>query len=200
MTSLIAELRRRHVFKVAVAYAIVGWLLIEVAATILPIFEAPNWIVQVFAFFVILGFPLALVFSWAYDLTPEGLERTGSVADSADTPAPGGSIFNYVIIGLLVAAVSFMFVDNYVLDAPRPPFAGAEVDSSSLGPTLNEPPALGAVQPAPGIADETDRNVQPNSAAIVEEVNGDVVTQLEEIREIERIGELESAADIAVAL
>jgi hypothetical protein len=91
MTSLIEELRRRHVFKVAVAYAIVGWLLIEVAATMLPIFETPNWIVQVFAFFVILGFPLALVFSWAYDLTPEGLERTGSVADSAGASAPGGS-------------------------------------------------------------------------------------------------------------
>ncbi len=76
MTSFFGELRRRNVVKVAVAYAIVGWLLIEVSTTVLPVFEAPDWIVQVFTFFVILGFPLALILSWAYDLTPQGVERT----------------------------------------------------------------------------------------------------------------------------
>ncbi len=61
MTSFFGELRRRNVVKVAVAYAIVGWILVEVSSTVLPIFEAPDWIVQVFTFFVILGFPLCTI-------------------------------------------------------------------------------------------------------------------------------------------
>ncbi|MEE8250183.1 MAG: hypothetical protein V3R24_00450, partial [Gemmatimonadales bacterium] len=61
--SFFGELRRRNVVRVAVAYAIVGWILVEVSATVLPIFEAPDWIVQVLTFFVILGFPLALILS-----------------------------------------------------------------------------------------------------------------------------------------
>ena len=61
MASVRGELKRRDVVKVAVAYAIVGWLLIEVSTTVLPLFEAPDWIAQVFAFFVILGFPLCTI-------------------------------------------------------------------------------------------------------------------------------------------
>ena len=61
--SFVGEIRRRKVFQVAVAYAVVAWILVEVAATILPIFEAPDWTVQVFTVFIILGFPVALVLS-----------------------------------------------------------------------------------------------------------------------------------------
>ncbi len=73
--SFIAELKRRNVFRVGVAYAIVGWLLIEVASVVLPTFEAPEWIMKAFAFLVILGFPLTLVIAWAFELTPEGIKR-----------------------------------------------------------------------------------------------------------------------------
>ena len=75
MASVWAELRRRNVVKVAVAYAIVGWLLVEVASVVLPTFKAPEWIMQVFTFLVIVGFPIALIFAWAFELTPEGIKR-----------------------------------------------------------------------------------------------------------------------------
>jgi hypothetical protein len=65
--SLIAELKRRNVFRVGVAYAIVAWLLVEVASVVLPTFEAPDWVMKVFTFLVILGFPLVLIFAWAFD-------------------------------------------------------------------------------------------------------------------------------------
>jgi hypothetical protein len=71
--SLIAELRRRNVFRVGVAYAIVAWLLVKVASVVLPTFKAPEWVMQVFTFLVILGFPLTLVIAWAFELTPQGL-------------------------------------------------------------------------------------------------------------------------------
>jgi adenylate cyclase len=70
--SLIAELKRRNVFRVGVAYAIVAWLLVEVASVVLPTFDAPEWVLQVCTFLVIFGFPLALIFAWAFELTPEG--------------------------------------------------------------------------------------------------------------------------------
>ena len=77
--SLIAELKRRNVFRVGVAYAIVGWLLVEVASVLLPTFEAPDWVMKAFSSLVILGFPLALIFAWAFELTPEGIKRESAV-------------------------------------------------------------------------------------------------------------------------
>ena len=66
--SFIAELKRRNVFRVGAAYAIVGWLLVEVASVLLPTFEAPGWVMKAFASLVILGLPLALILAWAFEL------------------------------------------------------------------------------------------------------------------------------------
>ena len=71
--SFFGELRRRNVVKVAVAYAIVGWLLIEVSSVMGPALNLPGWATSLVAFFIILGFPLALILSWAYELTPDGM-------------------------------------------------------------------------------------------------------------------------------
>src|SRR5947208_12105677 len=71
-----AELKRRNVYKVAVAYMIVAWLLIQGASIFFPTFEAPSWVMKVFIAIVVLGFPAALILAWAFDLTPEGLKRT----------------------------------------------------------------------------------------------------------------------------
>src|SRR5436853_1979894 len=82
-----AELRRRNVYKVAVAYMIVAWLLIQGASIFFPTFEAPSWVMKVFIAIVVLGFPAALILAWAFDLTPEGLKRT-KAADLADRALP----------------------------------------------------------------------------------------------------------------
>jgi len=74
-TNFFAELKRRNVYKVAIAYAIVAWLLMQVASQIFPFFEIPNWAVRLVVLLLILGFPIALVLAWAFELTPEGLKR-----------------------------------------------------------------------------------------------------------------------------
>src|SRR5881392_1612080 len=74
-----AELKRRNVYKVAVAYAVVGWLVIQISSTVLPTFHAPEWVVQTLIVLVALGFPIALVIAWAFELTPEGLKRAEDV-------------------------------------------------------------------------------------------------------------------------
>src|SRR5947199_2477339 len=74
-----AELKRRNVYKVAVAYAVVAWLLIQAASILFPTYEAPAWVMKVFVAIVALGFPIALVIAWAFEMTPEGMKRTEDV-------------------------------------------------------------------------------------------------------------------------
>ncbi len=137
MASVWEELKRRNVVKVAVAYAIVGWLLVQIAATFLPIFEAPAWILQVFTFFVILGFPLALILSWAYELTPQGIKRTKRVPLSESIRRISGRKLDFAIIGALVLALGFVVVDSYLLDTPDAA-GGALVDPASLEAATSE--------------------------------------------------------------
>ncbi len=97
--SFFAELKRRNVYKVAVAYAVVAWLLIQVATQVFPFFEIPNWAVRLVVLLLILGFPIALVLAWAFELTPEGIKR-------ADEVAPGESITRHTgrkLVGITVA-------------------------------------------------------------------------------------------------
>src|SRR5205085_962009 len=94
-----SELKRRNVYKVAVAYAIVSWLLIQIATQVFPFFEIPNWTVRLVVLLLILGFPVALVLAWAFEITPEGIKR-------ADEVAPGQSISHNTgrkLIGISVA-------------------------------------------------------------------------------------------------
>ena len=109
------ELKRRNVVKVGAAYAIVAWLLIQVADVVLPTFDAPRWVLQTVTFLLMLGLPVALILAWAYEVTPDGIKPSAKV-DAAESIAHlTGQKLNYAVIGLLVFAVGFMFVDNYVL-------------------------------------------------------------------------------------
>jgi TolB-like protein/tetratricopeptide (TPR) repeat protein len=115
--SLLEELKRRSVFRVAAMYAVVGWLVVEIASTVLPTFHAPEWILQVLTFLVILGFPLALVLAWAFELTPEGLKRDEDV-DRAQAAGRTRRGLDIAIVTLLAAAVVFFSLDRFVWDDP----------------------------------------------------------------------------------
>ena len=88
MGNLLQELKRRKVFRAAAVYAVVAWLLIQVAGEILPTFDAPQWVNQTIILVLILGFPLALVLAWAFEMTPEGIK-----ADAVAQPAQPGASF-----------------------------------------------------------------------------------------------------------
>src|SRR5207237_9430440 len=77
--TFLTELKRRKVYRVAVAYAIVAWLLIQAASILFPTFEAPPWVMKVFVTAIILGFPVALIVAWEFELTPEGIRRSEGV-------------------------------------------------------------------------------------------------------------------------
>ncbi|TMP91368.1 MAG: hypothetical protein E6L06_05375, partial [Verrucomicrobia bacterium] len=96
--TFLTELKRRKVYRVAVAYAIVAWLLIQAASILFPTFEAPPWVMKVFVTAVILGFPVALILAWAFELTPEGLRRSEEVAPRESKTRKPGSKWTAVIV------------------------------------------------------------------------------------------------------
>src|SRR6184192_4662210 len=106
-----AELKRRNVYKVAAAYAVVAWLLMQVASQIFPFFEIPNWVVRLVVLLLIIGFPIALIIAWAFETTPEGIKRT-EVADAARQRSRGGAWIYIVLIGVALS-VGLFFVGRY---------------------------------------------------------------------------------------
>ena len=106
-----AELKRRNVYKVAVAYLVVAWLLIQVATQTFPFFEIPNWVVRTVILLLGLGFPVALVLAWAFDLTPEGLQRTDS-EEKQPARAAGRAWIYIAVVGALLSLALF-FAGRY---------------------------------------------------------------------------------------
>src|SRR5437764_2371387 len=106
------ELKRRNVYKVAVAYAVVGWLVIQVSSTVLPTFHAPEWVMQTLMVLAALGFLIALVIAWAFELTPEGLKRTEDVdlARQAGTKSHG---WIYIVIVGAAFSIRLFFIGRY---------------------------------------------------------------------------------------
>ena len=105
-----AELKRRNVYKVAVAYAVVAWLLIQAASILFPTFEAPPWVMKVFVAVILLGFPVALIFSWAFEITPEGIKREEDVSPGDSiTHHTGRKIVALTIVAAVIAAGLFAF-------------------------------------------------------------------------------------------
>ena len=102
------ELKRRKVYRVAVAYAIVAWLLIQATSILFPTFEAPSWVMKVFVTAVILGFPVALILAWAFDLTPEGLKRSDEVPQTQAIASKAGKKWTAIIVAAAVLAASLL--------------------------------------------------------------------------------------------
>jgi adenylate cyclase len=127
MASIWIELKRRNVVKVAIAYAIVGWLLIEISSVLLPAFEAPDWILRVIILLVGIGFVLALILSWAFELTSQGVVRTEDVPESESVTKVTGQKLNTVIIAALVLVLGLVVVDSYVLDEPEQEIVARDV-------------------------------------------------------------------------
>jgi TolB-like protein len=101
-----AELKRRNVYKAAIAYAVVAWLLLQAASILFPTFEAPPWVMKVFVAVIVLGFPVALVFAWAFELTPEGLKRTEDVDLNKSITRGTGRKLDFLIIGVLLLVIA----------------------------------------------------------------------------------------------
>lgn len=113
MRDLLSELKRRNVFRVAIAYAVAGWVLMQIAATVLPIFETPPWILKVITFVIILGLPIALILAWAYELTNEGVKREAEVDRSKSITKQTGNKLDRGIIVFLLIGIMWLVFDRF---------------------------------------------------------------------------------------
>src|SRR5947208_1017600 len=107
-----AELKRRNVYKVAVAYAVIGWLLVQVATQVFPFLEIPNWAIRLIIALVAIGFPIALVIAWAFEATPEGIKRTEDV-DLVGERVPKKRAWIYVVVIGAAISIALFFLGRY---------------------------------------------------------------------------------------
>ena len=158
--SFFAELKRRNVYKVAVAYAVVGWLLIQVTTQVFPIFEIPNWALRLIVLAIIIGFPIALVIAWAFELTPEGIKRTEDADLATEKRSKSYAWIYVVIVGAVLSIGLFLLGRNMVStnSAARPTDTAARSSipqkSIAVLPFENLSDDKGAAYFADGIQDE----------------------------------------------
>jgi TolB-like protein len=118
MASLLSELKRRNVFKVGVAYLVVGWIVVQVTSTVQPALKLPEFTLPLVIWLGVAGFPFALLFAWAFELTPEGLRRTEDVDAAQSVTSQTGARLNRLVIGLMALAIAFLVVDRIRTRSP----------------------------------------------------------------------------------
>jgi TolB-like protein/Flp pilus assembly protein TadD len=160
------ELKRRNVYKVAVAYAIVGWLIVQIATQVFPFFEVPNWTVRLVVLLIAIGFPIALIIAWAFELTPEGIKRTEDVGPT-QPHSRGGAWIYIAIIGAAVSLALF--------------FVGRYTALPSSEAKLNLPEKSIAVLPFDNLS------ADPDNAYFTEGVQEEILTRLAKIADLKVI-------------
>ncbi len=131
---LITELKRRNVFRVAIAYVVFAWVLAQVAGLAFESFGAPDWVPKSVLFLLVLGLPIAIFFAWAFELTPEGLKKESEVDRSQSITHKTGRKLDFVIIAVLVVAVGFLAYDKF--GSPTDPDLSTEVTVTTGTPSI----------------------------------------------------------------
>jgi len=186
--SFFKELKRRNVFKVAAAYTIVSWLLLQISDTLVPALHLPDWFHSGVAFVLILGFPLAMIFAWAYEITPEGLKKEKEVDKSQSNTQATGQKLNFTIIALLAAALGYLAWDKFVTNP------GSDVDVAQTAPAIEKTAVTGSSD-----ARKSDRKSiavipfqnrsanEENAAFFSDGVHDELLTNLSRIKELKVI-------------
>src|ERR671937_62872 len=162
-----AELQRRNVYRVAVAYGVVSWLLVQIATQVFPFFEIPNWATRLVVIVLLLGFPVALVFGWIYELTPEGIKRTGEVEPYESILRQTGRKLDFIVIAVLLVVIGLLLFNAF---------------RQSKAPQLASAPAKSiAVLPFENLSDD------PNNAFFTDGVQDEILTDLSKIADLKVI-------------
>jgi TolB-like protein/Tfp pilus assembly protein PilF len=166
-----SELKRRNVYKVAVAYAVVAWLLLQAASIFLPAFDAPSWVMKIFIIVVIFGFPVALIFSWAFEITPEGIKLESEIEPNQSVTRRTGRKIVAVTIALAVVAAGL-----FVYQLLR-----SQSDTSSSSATATIAHKSIAVLPFDNLSRD------PDNAYFCEGVQDEILTRLAKVADLKVI-------------
>jgi TolB-like protein len=113
ISNLISELKRRNVFKVAVAYGIAGWLIIQISDTVFPRIGLPDWTITFIIALVVIGLPIALIIAWAFELTPEGIQKSKDIVITDSVTNSTGKKLNGLIISVLSLLIVFLLIERF---------------------------------------------------------------------------------------
>ena len=164
--SLFAELKRRNVVRVGIAYAVIGWVLVQIAEFAFENFGAPDWVLKTFAVVLLLGLPLALFFAWAFEVTPEGIKREEDVDRSQSITSQTGRKLDFIIIGFLAIGLGYFFWESRLADEPasetavNAPLPG-EQRRKAIITAAREPPSI-AVLPFVNMSDDESQEYFAN--------------------------------------
>ncbi len=175
---IIGELRRRNVFRVAIAYVIVTWLLLQVVDILVPMLTLPEWVGRLILLLLIVGFPIALLFAWAFEMTPEGVKLEKNVDRSASITHVTGRKLDRTIIGVLVVALAAAIYVNFQDDPePVPATASTEQVSSDEVPDVTATPE----KPSIAVLPFANRSANQGDEFFVDGMHDDLLTQLAKI-------------------
>jgi TolB-like protein len=180
--TLIQELKRRNVFRVAIGYAVLAWLVAQVAELFLEAFGAPAWALKTLLLVLLLGFPLAVFFAWAFELTPEGLKKESEVDRSQSITMQTGRKLDRAIILVLVLALAYFAWDKFMARPGQPPGAVQRAEVSA-------PPAEAPAEPQPSLPTDKsiavlpfeNRSRQEEDEFFTSGIHDDLLTQLAQI-------------------
>src|SRR5207253_201616 len=180
MSNIFSELKRRNVYKVAAAYAVIGWLLVQGTTQVFLIFEIPNWASRLIVLAIIIGFPIALVIAWAFELTPQGLKRTEDVDLAAQGNRKSHAWIYIVIVGAAFS-IGLIFVGRYTARNT----AGAARTEASTGSSI--PQKSIAVLPFENLSDDK------GAAYFADGIQDEILTKLASIADLKVISRTSTA-------
>src|SRR6266566_2992375 len=171
-----AELKRRNVYKVAIAYVVAGWALAQGIAQVFPVFDIPNWVVRLIVLLIVIGFPIALILAWAFELTPQGIKRTETADAMPGTARQKKHTWIYVVVIAGLFSIGLFFLGRY---------SAFRVSSGEDG----RPPAAAGSLPQKSIAvlpfDNLSRD--PDNAFFAEGVQDEILTRLAKVADLKVI-------------
>ena len=164
--SFFGELKRRNVYKVAVAYIVAGWALSQGIAQVFPVFDVPNWVVRLIVFLIVIGFPIALIFAWAFEITPEGLKRAEEADAMPRSARPTNRTWIYIVVVGVAISMALFFLGRYT--------AGNRITSSDNNKSI-------AVLPFQSLSEDK------NDAYFADGVQDQILTNLAKVSDLKVI-------------
>ena len=193
--SLLSELKRRNVIRVALLYALAAWLILQVAGLLFGILELPGWASKLVLGMLLLGFPLVLLFSWIYELTPQGIQRESGIDRSADAAGPGARKLNIAIAALLLLTIAIVVADRLVpearLDHATPQAADASPPAAASAP---HPASSAVAGPSIAVLPFVDMSASRDNEYFSDGLTEELLNSLAKIRSLKVAGRTSSFA------